>query len=155
MNMKKVMKVIIDGKTIIVSDFFRKDAIKDILIFGGSGREVEEEVVLSNLDNTKKINPKRGKVVRREKVVWSLDEVVRLRELALQGTPTSAMAVIFRKKYHNVSNKLRSLGILNEYKKIREARAGRNNEKENIASIENSEAEEIKVIDNPDVQKYL
>lgn len=118
--MEKTMKVTIGGKTVNVSDPFRKEAIKDILIFGGFSGEREEKTVLSTIGNKKKISSRYKKVVRRERTYWTLEEEEKLKKLALRGMSVPELTRIFRKKYYNISNKLRGLNIQEEYKKARE-----------------------------------
>ena len=113
MKMEKTMKVTIGGKTVNVSDPYRKEAIKDILIFGVGDVE-KEKIVLSSSGGTKKIT---RKVVRREMVYWTPEETDKLKKLALRGIPITEMSMIFRKKYANINNKIRGLGIQEEYKK--------------------------------------
>jgi hypothetical protein len=126
MKMEKTMKVTIGGKTINVSDPYRKEAIKDILIFGvGNG----ERTALSDPDNQKKTS-KAKKVVRRERVYWTPEEVEKLKKLALRGMPVPEMTILFKKKYANINNKIRGLGIQEEHRK---ARAYRRDEEERVA----------------------
>ena len=120
MKMEKTMKVTIGGKTVNVSDPFRKEAIKDILIFGGFSGEREEKTALSTIGNKKKISSRYKKVVRREKTYWTLEEEEKLKKLALRGMSVPELTRIFKKKYYNISNKLRGLGIQEEHKKARE-----------------------------------
>ena len=131
--MEKTMKVTIGGKTVNVSDSYRKEAIKEILIFGGG---IEEKVALSDPDNQKKISKAR-KVVRRETVHWTPEEVEKLKKLALRGMSVPEMTMLFKKKYANINNKIRGLGIQEEYRK---ARAYRKDEEARIADAKELEA---------------
>lgn len=136
MKMEKTMKVTIGGKTISVSDLYRKEAIKDILIFGvGNG----ERIALSDPDNQKKTFSKAKKVVRRERVYWTSEEVERLKKLALRGISIPEMTMLFKKKYANINNKLRGLNILEEHKR---AKAYREDEETRVADTKELEAEE-------------
>ena len=116
MKMEKTMKVTIGGRAVIVSDYYRKEAIKNILIFGAG--DVEKEKVLSPVSGEVR-TPRKRKSVRREIVRWTTIETEKLKGLALRGTTISEIAVILGKKYYKVNNKLRQLGIIEGYKQAR------------------------------------
>ena len=143
--MEKTMKVTIGDKTVVVSDYHKEEAIRNILIFGV---ENERKAVLSKYDNRKiKLKKKTlsriRKVVRRERAYWTSNEVELLKRMALRGTSVSEMTVLLKKKYYNISNKLRGLGLQEEHKKAREYRKDEENRNVDSKELDNTSRKNI------------
>lgn len=120
------MKVTIGGKTTSVFGQPEIEAIKEILIFGVDNVQQKEltakNAVMVYGTNGPKLKKRKRKLVNKIRIIWSDDELAKLKEYAGDGMPIVKMAIMLDKKSYNVSNKLRSLNLLKTRKDVEKVR---------------------------------